>query len=69
MSAELKKRNVVIGAGPGGLCAAKHSIANGYDVVVYEQTASLGGTWVYTDRTGVDDHGLPIHSSMYQNMT
>lgn len=62
------KRIVVVGAGPSGLCAAKHSISNGYDVVVYEQTAQLGGTWVYTDRVGHDDHGLPIHSSMYQNM-
>lgn len=65
----VSKRIVVIGAGPSGLCAAKHSIANGFDVIVYEQTANLGGTWVYTDRVGLDDFGLPIHTSMYQNMT
>lgn len=62
------KRIVVIGAGPSGLCAARYCIANGFDVTVYEQTANVGGTWVYTDRVGLDEYGLPIHSSMYQNM-
>lgn len=62
------KKIAVIGAGPSGLCAAKHAIANGYDVTVYEQTANVGGTWVYTDQIGNSEHGLPIHSSMYQHM-
>lgn len=62
------KKIVVIGAGPSGLCAAKHAISNGYDVTVYEQTANVGGTWVYTDQIGNNDYGLPIHSSMYQHL-
>lgn len=63
-----EERVVVIGAGPTGLCAAKHALAHGYDVTVYEQANQVGGTWVYTDRTGVDDYGLPISTSMYKNM-
>lgn len=68
MSNQSGKRVVVIGAGASGICAAKHSIENGYHVDVYEQTSNIGGLWVYTDNTGSDEHGLPIHTSMYQNL-
>lgn len=63
-----EKRVVVIGAGASGLCAAKHALAHGYDVTVYEQSNQVGGTWVYTDRIGTDEHGLPIHTSMYKDL-
>ncbi|XP_076295413.1 uncharacterized protein LOC143216343 [Lasioglossum baleicum] len=64
-----KRKVCVIGAGAGGLCAARH-IARDFDfeVNVYEQTGSVGGTWVYTEGTGLDRNGLPIHSSMYRNL-
>lgn len=58
----------IIGAGAAGLCAARHSLAAGYDVVVFEQTSDVGGTWVYTDQVGKDEYGLPIHSSMYHGL-
>ncbi|XP_035658133.1 flavin-containing monooxygenase FMO GS-OX5-like isoform X5 [Branchiostoma floridae] len=63
-------RVAVIGAGPAGLCAARYLSAepDRYLPTVYEQTAAVGGTWVYTDRTGTDEHGLPVHSSMYKNL-
>ncbi|CAH1244516.1 FMO4 [Branchiostoma lanceolatum] len=63
-------RVAVIGAGPAGLCAARHLSAepDRYLPTVYEQTAAVGGTWVYTDRTGTDEHGIPVHSSMYKNL-
>ncbi len=35
----------VIGAGPGGLVAAKHAIEAGFDVTVFEATDDLGGQW------------------------
>ncbi|XP_015363477.1 PREDICTED: senecionine N-oxygenase-like [Diuraphis noxia] len=28
----------------------------------------VGGTWVYDERTGLDEFGLPIHTSMYKNL-
>lgn len=62
------KKIAVIGAGASGICAAKHSIQHGYDVTVYEQTSNIGGLWVYTDETKTDKHGLPIHSSIYQDL-
>lgn len=58
----------VIGAGCGGLCAAKNSIEAGLDVVVFEQTDQIGGTWVYREETSLDQFGLPVHSSMYQGL-
>ncbi|XP_066288489.1 uncharacterized protein [Branchiostoma lanceolatum] len=60
----------VIGAGAAGLCAARHLSARPDQFVptVYEQTDRVGGTWVYTDRVGTDEHGLPVHSSMYKNL-
>lgn len=65
------KRVAIIGAGAAGLCAARHAAAAADEVgeiVVFEQTAQLGGTWVYTDEIGRDANGLPLHSSMYRDM-
>lgn len=61
-------RVAVIGAGMAGLCAAKHSIQYGLDVTVFEQGRQVGGTWVYTDRVGIDEFGVDVHSSMYQGL-
>lgn len=58
----------VIGAGTAGICAAKHALANGYQVTVYEQAKQVGGTWVYTDQIGNDEFGLDVHSSMYKGL-
>jgi len=59
----------VIGAGAAGLCAARHlSVHPRVRTTVFEQSSSVGGTWVYTDTIGRDQHGLPVHSSMYKNL-
>lgn len=58
----------VIGAGTGGLVSAKHSIAQGHKVTVYEQSEQIGGIWHYTDKTGKDKYGIKIHSAMYQGL-
>jgi len=60
----------VVGAGAAGLCAARHLAANPQlRPTVIEQSRVIGGTWVYSPSTGHDEHGLPRHSSMYQNLT
>ena len=63
-------RVAVIGAGAAGLCMGRYLAADPsvFSTVIYEQTGCVGGTWVYTDNTGVDGHGLPVHSSMYKNL-
>ena len=60
----------VIGAGVSGLCAARHccKFPNQMSVTVYEQGASIGGTWIYTPDTETDEMGLPVHSSMYEDL-
>lgn len=38
-------RIAVIGAGPGGLVTARHALAAGFDVTVFEASDDLGGQW------------------------
>lgn len=64
-----KIKNVcVIGAGTAGLCSAKHALAAGMQVVVFEQADQVGGTWVYTDHVQTDEHGMAVHTSMYKGL-
>ncbi|XP_069073350.1 uncharacterized protein [Pleurodeles waltl] len=66
-----KVQVAVIGAGAAGLCAARHILAQP-DVfaapMVFESSDRVGGTWVYSEKTGTSDGGLPIHSSMYRHL-
>ncbi|XP_015597693.1 flavin-containing monooxygenase FMO GS-OX-like 4 [Cephus cinctus] len=65
-----RMRVCVVGAGAAGLCAARHLAADteSFEPAVFEQTNTVGGTWVYNEKTGVDEFGYPIHSSMYYNL-
>lgn len=65
-----KKRIAVIGAGPAGLCTLKHlsQSSQDYEIVAFERNFWPGGLWVYTDMTGSDEYGVPIHSAMYKKL-
>lgn len=67
---DLEMHIAVIGAGPAGLCSARHitTMDSNMACTVYEQTNVLGGTWFYTDATGIDEKGLPVHTSMYKSL-
>ena len=58
----------IIGAGVSGLAATKHlaEFKNYFDLVVFEKNNEIGGQWSYTDKTGVDNYRLPIHSCVYK---
>ncbi|KAK9873990.1 hypothetical protein WA026_002338 [Henosepilachna vigintioctopunctata] len=58
----------IVGAGAAGLAAIKYSIDQGYQCEAFEQAEVVGGTWNYTDQVGFDKNGLPIRTSMYQNL-
>lgn len=58
----------IIGAGPAGIVSARHSIADGHNVTVYEQNEEIGGVWVYTDNVGKNKYGLDIHTAMYKGL-
>ncbi|XP_022997010.1 lysine-specific histone demethylase 1 homolog 3-like [Cucurbita maxima] len=51
-SSEVRKKVIVIGAGPAGLTAAKHLHRQGFTVIVLEARNRLGGR-VYTDRSSL----------------
>ena len=59
----------IIGAGASGLCALRHALqTEGMSPIVWERSRNIGGTWVYSDISGVDEFGIPIHSSMYNSL-
>ena len=66
------KRIAVIGAGPSGLAvlrafeSARKKGADIPEMVCYERQSDYGGLWNYTWRTGIDEHGEPVHGSMYR---
>lgn len=68
----MKKRIAVIGAGPSGLAqlrAFQSAAQNGIEIpeiVCFEKQSNWGGLWNYTWRTGLDENGEPVHSSMYR---
>ncbi|XP_054719728.1 uncharacterized protein LOC129229444 [Uloborus diversus] len=65
-----KIKVAVVGAGAAGLCAGRHLVAESeiFSCDIYEQQDDVGGTWRYSPQVGMDDYGLPIHSSMYKNL-
>ena len=71
---ERKKKVAIIGAGPSGMAqmrAFESAMKQGEDVpefVCFEKQSDWGGQWNYTWRTGVDEFGEPVHSSMYRNL-
>lgn len=68
----MRKRVAVIGAGPSGLAqlrafqSAQNKGAEIPEVVCFEKQDDWGGLWNYTWRTGLDEHGEPVHCSMYR---
>ncbi|TIQ15882.1 MAG: NAD(P)/FAD-dependent oxidoreductase, partial [Mesorhizobium sp.] len=61
-----------MGAGPSGLAqlrAFKSAADKGAEIpeiVCFEKQSDWGGLWNYTWRTGLDEHGDPVHGSMYR---
>ena len=68
----MNQRVAIIGAGPCGLAqlrAFQSAQAAGAQIpalVCFEKQADWGGMWNYTWRTGLDEHGEPVHGSMYR---
>ncbi|KAK4803715.1 hypothetical protein SAY86_003532 [Trapa natans] len=67
------RRVAVIGAGAGGLVAARELRREGHHVIVYERENQVGGTWLYMPETEADllgrDPARPVvHSSLYRSL-
>ncbi len=67
-------RVAIIGAGPSGtaqlraFASASENGAEIPEIVCYEKQADWGGLWNYTQYTGIDQHGEPVHGSMYRDL-
>lgn len=65
-------RIAILGAGPSGMAqlrafqSAQEKGADIPELVCFEKQADWGGQWNYTWRTGLDENGEPVHSSMYR---
>ncbi|EJD48241.1 FAD/NAD(P)-binding domain-containing protein [Auricularia subglabra TFB-10046 SS5] len=55
-------RIAVIGAGLTGVSSAAHCIANGFEVVLFEQKDKIGGIWASVNKTS----GLQLSSLLYR---
>ncbi|MGP5725489.1 NAD(P)-binding domain-containing protein [Arthrobacter rhombi] len=70
----MAQRVAIIGAGPSGMAqlrafeAARQAGKDVPEVVCYEKQDDWGGQWNYNWRTGIDEFGEPVHSSMYRNL-
>lgn len=63
-------RVAVIGAGVAGLCST-HFLKKEFpdaEVVIFEATDNVGGTWNYSDATKDDEFNIPMMTSMYKNL-
>ncbi|WP_037859508.1 NAD(P)/FAD-dependent oxidoreductase [Streptomyces sp. SCSIO 75703] len=69
-----RKRVAIVGAGPSGMAqlrafeTAARAGADIPEIVCFEKQADWGGQWNFTWRTGLDEYGEPVHSSMYRNL-
>ena len=68
----MTQRVAIIGAGPCGLSQlhafrqAQEQGAEIPEIVCFEKRDDWGGLWNYNWRTGLDEHGEPVHGSMYR---
>ncbi|WP_161139245.1 flavin-containing monooxygenase [Propylenella binzhouense] len=58
-----EKHFAVIGAGAGGLCAAKNLLARGVDATIFEIGSRIGGLWAYENDSGRS----PAYRSLHIN--
>ncbi|XP_029183405.2 senecionine N-oxygenase-like [Acropora millepora] len=69
-----KVRVCVIGAGPSGLSVLyqfNQLKAQGEqlpEIVCFEKQSDWGGLWKFSNETGTDKYGEPVHGSMYQGL-
>ncbi len=72
MSGRLPNKVAIIGAGPSAMsilrafALAEKKGTKIPALVCFEKQEDWGGMWRYTWKTGVDEHGDPVHCSMYK---
>ena len=59
----------VIGAGAAGLCAAKHLLGKGMEVVIFELGSHIGGLWVFDNDNGLSAAYQSLHVNSENKVT
>ena len=65
-----KSKVCIIGAGISGLGSARiiTKYKDKLDLIVFEKNSDIGGQWLYTNYTDLDEHNLPVHSGVWKSM-
>lgn len=59
----MSRHFAIVGAGAGGLCAARYLTAQGIEVTLFEAGSQVGGLWVYNNDSGMS----PAYKSLHIN--
>lgn len=59
----------IIGAGAAGICGARHMLAQGFDVTVYEIGSHIGGMWVYCNDNNRSSAYKTLHINTARDLT
>ncbi|MEM7189343.1 MAG: NAD(P)-binding domain-containing protein [Pseudomonadota bacterium] len=65
----MTKQVAIIGAGASGLCGARHMVAAGFDVTIYEIGSQIGGMWVYQNDNGRSSAYKTLHINTAKHLT
>ena len=75
MNPPQRQRLAIIGCGPSAMStlitfakAEQQQQQMIPEIVCLEKQNSMGGQWIYTWRTSVDEYGVPVPNSMYRDM-
>ena len=68
-SRKATRRVAVIGAGAGGLSAARYLLGEGHDVTVFELGSRIGGLWVYNNDNGLSAAYKSLHINSEPRVT
>jgi cation diffusion facilitator CzcD-associated flavoprotein CzcO len=63
------RRVAILGAGPAGICVARHLLEEGFEITVYEKGSHIGGLWVYENDSGESSAYRTLHINTAKAMT